>query len=104
MRSIVVGVAMALVACATTPTLPNPGYELRVSVGSPIALDQLKVYYDTTGALDLLPTTPPPTAGELAANQASAEWLNVLAIDVVNVAPAAEGATYYNSGYGPTFV
>ncbi len=105
-RSTAVGiaaaVATALVACATSPTNPYAGYDLVVSVQSPIALDQLKVYYDKTGGV--LPTTPPPTAGELAANQASADWSNALAIDIVNVAPSAKTITYGNSGYGPAFV
>lgn len=73
-----------------------------VVVQSPIALDRLKVYYNKTGGL--LPTTPSPSASELAANHASAEWSNVLAIDIINVAPPAQTFTYENSGYGPRFV
>jgi hypothetical protein len=98
----IVGVAMALVACATNPTNPYAGYDLTVVVQSPIALDGLKVYYDTTGGS--LPTTPPPTASELATDQASAEWSNVLAIDMVDVAPPAQMTGYGNSGHGPRFV
>ena len=88
---------MALVACASNP---DQGYHLQVLVRSSIALDRLQVYYDTGG---LLPTTSPPTAGELAANQASAEWSKVLAIDIVDATPPAQTFTYENSG-GPRFV
>ena len=93
---------MALVACASDPPNPYEGYQLTVCVRSAVALDRLQVYYDKTGGL--LPNTPPPTAGELAADRAPAEWLDVLAIDIVDIAPPADTVTYFNRGYGPRFV
>lgn len=95
-----VAIVVALGACADSN--PYEGYDLTVWVRSPIALDQLKVYYDTTGGL--LPAAPAPTASELAADHVAAEWSNVLAIDVVDVTPRAQTITYENNGHGPRFV
>lgn len=91
---------MALGACAANPAA-SEDFELTVEVQSSVALDQWKVYYDKTGSD--LPTSPPPTAADLAANRASEDWLNVLAIDVKAFSPPVQTHVYANTD-GPRFV